>query len=251
MTSESIPFDVEAERQPMSSGAGDHVYILLPGSGSAGLVWKQAAAALGGAVITPLPDEPDVDAMATTLERQVCRLPDRRVLVGASLGALVALELARRTAVDALVLISSGFGIKVHPSVLARIAADAPDLLQTMARGVLADPGDEVLVEIVRRDFEARGQPILLRHMQALASHLPQPLLHPPPTLVLWGTRDPGVPLHDHVQLAARCAGLLVPIAGAGHLPYLEQPHETVRWIRLGARWADAVRRPKRSREMN
>jgi len=222
----------------MTSAPFEPVYAVLPGSGSAGLVWEPAAAELRDAVILPLPDEPDVPAIAAALESEVRQISQRPVLVGSSLGALVALELARTVPVRALVLIAAGFGIEVDSSVLARIAADPPDLLRAMARGVVANPDDEVVVEVVARDFETRGQPVLLRHMRALASHRPEPLADPPPTMVLWGTRDPGVPLEDHARLALRCSGLLVPIADAGHLPYLEQTHETVTWIRRAAAWA-------------
>ena len=210
---------------------GAVAHAVLPGSGSAGLVWQRAAAELPDAIVLPLPDEPAVPAMAASLAPCVQTLPRPRVVVGSSLGALVALELARHVPVDALVLIAAGFGIDVHPSVLARIAANPPDLLAAMARGVLADFAPEPLAEVVARDFEARGVAVLLSHMQVLSEHRPEPLADPPPTLVLWGTEDPGVPLSAHVELALRCHGLLVPIAGAGHLPYLERPEETVRWI--------------------
>jgi pimeloyl-ACP methyl ester carboxylesterase len=207
-------------------------YVILPGSGSAGLVWERAAAELGDAIVLPLPDADDVAAIVAALEPDVRRASPNPVLVGSSLGALVALELARTVPARALVLIAAGFGIDVHPTVLARIAADPPDLIGSMARGVVADPDDEAVVALVARDFAARGQPVLLRHMRALAEHRPVPPADPPPTLVLWGTEDPGVPLEGHVELALRCRGALAPIAGAGHLPYLERPAETVGWIR-------------------
>jgi pimeloyl-ACP methyl ester carboxylesterase len=210
---------------------GAVAHAVLPGSGSAGLVWERAAAELPGAIVLPLPDEPSVRAMATSLGPRVEALPRPRVVVGSSLGALVALELARSVPVDALVLIAAGFGIDVHPSVLARIAANPPDLLAAMARGVLAESAPGSLAEVVARDFRARGAGVLLSHMRVLSEHRPQPLADPPPTMVLWGTQDPGVPRDAHVELALRCHGLLVPIAGAGHLPYLERPAETVRWI--------------------
>jgi pimeloyl-ACP methyl ester carboxylesterase len=215
----------------MGAVARAAAHAVLPGSGSAGLVWKRAAAELQHATVLPLPDEPDVAAMAQALQRCIEKLPRPRVLVGSSLGALVALELVRDVQVDALVLVAAGFGIDVHPSVLARIAAEPQGLLQTMARGVVADPDNEPLTGLIARDFEARGQGVLLRHMTVLARHRPRPLSEPPPTLVLWGMQDPGVPLAAHVELALRCKGPLVPIANAGHLPYLEQPEETVRWI--------------------
>ncbi len=207
-------------------------YGVLPGSGSAGLVWARAAANLETATVLPLPEEPNVAAIAAALEHRVETLPRPRVLVGSSLGALVALELARHVPADALVLIASGFGIKVHPSVLARIAADPPGLMDEMARGVVADKANRPVIELITRDYEARGHEVLLGHMTVLAGHRPEPLADPPPTVVVWGARDPGVPLAAHVELALRCRGLLVPIAEAGHLPYLEQREETVRWIR-------------------
>lgn len=210
---------------------GAVAHAVLPGSGSAGLVWERAAAELSDAIVLPLPDEPSVPAMAASLQSRVQALPRPRVLVGSSLGALVALELARNVPVDALVLIAAGLGIDVHPGLLARIAANPPDLLGDMARGVLAAPGDEEVIDLIARDFEARGAAVLLSHMQVLSEHSPEPLADPPPTIVLWGTEDPGVPLDAHAELALRCHGLLVPIAGAGHLPYLERAKETVRWI--------------------
>jgi pimeloyl-ACP methyl ester carboxylesterase len=210
-------------------------YTVLPGAGSAGLVWAPAAARLAGAVVLPLPDEPDVTAMAAALAGRVGQRPGRRILVGSSLGALVAIEIARSVRVSALVLIAAGFGITVGRPILRRIAASPPGLLAALARGLVADPADRASVDLITRDFEARGQPLLLRHMRVLAAHRPQPLAAPPPTLVLCGARDPGVPLAGHAELALRCAGLLVPIAGAGHLPYLERPEETVRWIRAAS----------------
>lgn len=214
---------------------GAVAHAVLPGAGSSGLVWERAAAQLPDAIVLPLPDEPSVPAMAAMLGTRVRTLPRPRVLVGSSLGALVALELARSVPVDVLVLIAAGFGIDVHPSVLARIAANPPDLLAAMARGVLADSAPEPLAAVVARDFEARGAAVLFSHMQVLSEHRPEPLADPPPTIVLWGTQDPAVPLDAHVELALRCHGLLVPIAGAGHLPYLERPEETVRWITAAA----------------
>jgi pimeloyl-ACP methyl ester carboxylesterase len=130
------------------------------------------------------------------------------------------------------VLIAAGFGITVAPEVIAWVVADPPDLLRKMARTGLADPDDEERVATRERDFATRGQPVLLRHLKALAAYEPEALEDPPPTLVLWGERDRGVPLADHVELAKRCHGVVAPIAGAGHAPFLERPEETARWVR-------------------
>ena len=209
-------------------------YAVIPGAGSSGIVWERALAELGG-VLLPVPDEPDVRAMAATLSARVAALPEPRVLVGASLGAMVALEIARSVGVDALVLIAAGFGIETSDALIDWVAANGPDLFPKMARASIADRDNATLVETVTRDFEGRGQPVVLRHLQALRDYTPQPLSSPPPTLVLWGVHDHSVPLADHAELARQCAGVLVPIADAGHMPFFEQPRETVRWIRRAA----------------
>jgi pimeloyl-ACP methyl ester carboxylesterase len=212
-------------------------YAMICGSGSSGHVWAPVATALGGTVLRA-PDEPDVSSMAAALRPQIEALAAPRVVLGASLGALIALDLARETAIDALILAAAGFGIAVSPAVLDTIAAAAPGMLERMARGVVGDPCDEAIVAGVRRDFEACGPALLLRHMRALARHRPEPPAGLPPTFVLWGTRDPGVPLRDHAELAVRCGAPLLPIADAGHVPYFERPEATLGWIRAAVRWA-------------
>ena len=206
-------------------------YCVIPGAGSSGLAWEETLQELG-ATLLEVPDESDVPAMAAALAPRVAELPTPLVLVGASLGAMVALELARTVRVDALVLIAAGFGIEVSDSLLQWIAADPPDLLAKLAKASIAAREDEEMVALAARDFESRGQPVLLRHLTALGSHRPQPLEAPPPTLVIWGVDDHSVPLADHLELALQCRGAVAPMAGAGHMPFLERPTETVRWIR-------------------
>jgi pimeloyl-ACP methyl ester carboxylesterase len=198
-----------------------------------------------------MPDCTDVRAMAEAVAETVAALPRPRVLVGASLGAMVALECARDGQADGLVLIAAGFGIEVGDGVLEWVASNPPDLLAKMAAIGLANAEDEALVATRADDFAARGQPVLLHHLQALAAYRPEPLTGPPPTLVMWGERDRGVSLTDHAELARRCGGLLVPVEGAGHAPFLEQPEATVRWVRwLGEQVGTAFPEPATSKEI-
>jgi pimeloyl-ACP methyl ester carboxylesterase len=206
-------------------------YLVLPGAGSAGLAWEEAAGLLD-ALIVPVPDAPDVAAMAAEVEAAVAALPRPRVLIGTSLGAMVALEVARCVEVDALVLVAAGFGITVADSVLEWVGANPPDLLDKMSRSGLADRTDERVVAIRLDDFSRRGQPVLLRHLSALGAFRPEPLDDPPPTLVVWGEHDRAVPLTDHAELATRLSGALMPIADAGHAPFLEQPEAVAAAIR-------------------
>jgi pimeloyl-ACP methyl ester carboxylesterase len=206
-------------------------YVVLPGAGSAGLAWEEAAEMLGASII-PVPDGPSVPAMAAEVESAIEGVPRPRVLIGTSLGGMVALEVARRVSVDALVLLAAGFGITVSDSALEWVAGDAPDLLEKMSRSGLADREDERVIAIRLEDFRRRGQPVLLRHLTALGAHRPEPLEDPPPTVVIWGEHDRAVPLADHAELAVRCGGVLVPIADAGHAPFLEQPERVATAIR-------------------
>lgn len=214
---------------------GDVRYMIFASAGSAGQAFEALAERLGAEVVA-MPDCDDVGAIADALLERIERLPRPRVLVGASLGAIVALECARRVDVDGLALIAAGFGVTVSDDVLAWTASNPPELLATMARSGLADRDDEEVVAIRHADFAARGPAVLLDHLQALAAHRPAPLADPPSALVLWGVRDTAVPLADHVELARRLRGALVPIEGAGHAAFLEQPELVAHWVaRLGS----------------
>jgi pimeloyl-ACP methyl ester carboxylesterase len=221
------------------SSADAHSLLVIPGAGSAGLTWRRAAGMLGARVL-PAPDRPTVAEMAESMVPEIASVPEPRVLVGASLGAMVALELARRIRVQGMVLIATGFGIEVGDSLLRWVASNPPDLIPKMARASIADGDDEAAIAECVSDFEARGWELVHNHLRALGNHRPEPLANPPPTLVIWGEKDHSVPLADHVELALRLGGLLAPIANAGHKPFFEQPEPTVRWIRWAARWAVA-----------
>lgn len=206
-------------------------FCLIPGAGSGGLTWSGVQRELD-TLLLPIPDEPTVAAMADVLGAQLAALDGPRVLVGASLGAMVALELAHRIPIDALVLLASGFGIEVSDSLLDWVEKSPPDLFKKMARISVMDAEDKETIDLVVHDFESRGQPTVLHHLQALASYRPVPLASPPPTVVIWGMHDKSVPLEAHIELAARCRGAVVPMADAKHMPFLEQPVETARWMR-------------------
>lgn len=218
--------------------------MVIPGAGSAGLTWSRAAGMLGAPVL-PVPDRPTVVEMAEELVPEVRSSGEPRVLVGASLGAMVALEVARRLPVQGLVLIATGYGVEVGDSFMSWIASNPPDLFPKMARTSLADRDDRAALAETVRDFEARGWEVVRNHLQALKAYRPEPLADPPPTLVIWGEKDRSVPLADHAQLALRMGGVLAPVPGAGHKPFFEQPELTVRWIEWAIRWATGPGAPR------
>lgn len=215
-------------------------YGVIPGGGSAGLSWSEVTRELGATVLRA-PDEIDIPAMAAGLEQAVLGLPRPRVLVGASMGAMVALEIARAIDVDALVLISAGFGIEVSDRLISWMERNPPGILEKMARICVADQADQAKIDLLVADYEAGGHDRHIRQVRAMASYTPLPLVDPPPTLVLWGAQDSAVPLEDHVALALQCRGALVPIDGAAHVPFFEQPEAAVRWIRRAAALAGAA----------
>lgn len=206
-------------------------YWCITGAGSSGLTWAGLEAEIDCRILAA-PDEASVLRMAGVLESRLRDQPGPLVLVGASLGAMVALELARNLRVDALVLLATGFGIEVSDSLLEWIAAKPSDLFLKMAKISVMNAGDEEAIDLVVRDFESRGQPTLLRQLRALAAYRPTPLRNPPPTVVIWGVSDHSVPLDDHVELALKCRGAVIPMKDAKHMPFFEQPAETARWMR-------------------
>jgi pimeloyl-ACP methyl ester carboxylesterase len=213
-------------------------YAVIPGAGSAGYTWRDVAGELG-ALVLPIPDEPEVQEMARALAGAIAELPAPRVLIGASMGAMVALEVARSVEIEALVLASAGFGIEVSDRLIGWMERNPPDLFRKMAKICLGDREDPPLIDAIVADYIAGGHAEHVRHLQALSRYAPEQLREPPPTIVLWGMRDPAVPLEGHVELALRCRGALVPIADAAHVPFLEQPQVTLEWIRRAARLSD------------
>ncbi|MFZ0381403.1 MAG: alpha/beta fold hydrolase [Solirubrobacteraceae bacterium] len=227
--------DLSARRPSVVDGAS---FAVIPGAGSAGLTWAEVAGELGAAVLRA-PDEPTIPAMAAGLDAAVADLPRPRVLIGASMGAMVSLEIARDVEVDALVLIAAGFGIEVGDRLIEWMVRNPPGILEKMAKICLAHGGDRTQIEALVDDYRAGGHERHIRQMRAMAAYKPELLADPPPTLVLWGALDSAVPLEAHIELALRCGGALIPIADAAHVPFFEQPRETLRWIRRAALLAE------------
>jgi pimeloyl-ACP methyl ester carboxylesterase len=81
----------------------------------------------------------------------------------------------------------------------------------------------------------------MVRHLTALGAYRPRPPATLPETLVVWGRGDRSVALADHLELARRTDGLLVPLDRAGHLPFLEAPEAFAAVLRLARRRAAAA----------
>jgi pimeloyl-ACP methyl ester carboxylesterase len=181
-------------------------------------------------------------------------------VVGHSLGGGIALQFAYQFPeyCERLVLISSGgLGREVHPllraaslpgselvlpllarnwsvrageaisDALGRLGIQAGSDLGEFARGYasLADPGArEAFLRTVRAVIGPTGQQVSALDRLYLAEDMP--------TLIVWGTDDPIIPV-DHGRVAHELipGSQLVEIEGAGHWPHLDEPDQLVEAI--------------------
>jgi pimeloyl-[acyl-carrier protein] methyl ester esterase len=199
------------------------ILIDLPGYGTS--AWKRRPGALGA-----------LDTLALSVERAV---PDNAVVLGWSLGGLVALELARRELcrIDALILVGTtprfvagdGWPCAIPSdefgALRARLAADPVVCLDEFA--VLAARSDAraraVLRELRRYRHAPHAQALdagldILEHSD-LRTALPRIAV---PSLVVSGDRDRIAPPAAARFLAANLQNAeLQVISGAGHAPFV------------------------------
>lgn len=154
----------------------------------------------------------------------------RAVLVGTSMGGLVAIDLALRDPerVEALVLLSCAARVRIPPKLI--------ETWRQVTAGRISQPftpdgyGDGVPIEILREGWEeqTRTDP-RVRHSDLLAvdgvdyrSRLVEIRM---PALIVSGTKDPLVPPAVGAALAAGIPrARRVEIEGAGHFLYREAP---------------------------
>jgi len=199
------------------------------------MTWSRVPG-IGEMQVIALPELDTVEAIAEAVAKQLPSTDRPRVLVGASLGAMVGLQLLHTVRFDAFIALATGFGIHVDAQVLDRIRESPEDVLMRTARSSLANRDAADLLEVAAEDLRSQGRDVLISHLSALAAHEPRVPEHPPETVVVWGTGDRSVPMEDHVELARVMHGVVAPVEGAGHLPFLERPEDVARIISNVAR---------------
>lgn len=197
--------------------------LLLTGAGSNGTAWTTLRDLLGGSRVEPMPDLPTVVEMADHILATGGDPNPETVLVGASLGAMVAVEIARQTTIAGMVLIAAGPGVKVSPEALTAVKEPTPEALAAIAHAGVA-PHRTDLHAARDADFVRPEPDLLFRHLTALGEHQFTPLTDPPATVVVWGRQDRSVGLGAHLRLAEACHGALRPLPDVGHSAYLEAP---------------------------
>ena len=178
---------------------------------------------------------------------------ERMTVVGHSLGGGIAMQFAYQfpERVERLVLVSSGgLGREVHPllraatlpgselvlallgggwlratggavgAAMARVGLRTGEDLAGVATGIasLGEPAARTaFVHTARAALDARGQRVSATDRLYLAAELP--------TLIVWGERDPIIPVaHGRAAHAAIPGSRLEVFADAGHFPHREDP---------------------------
>lgn len=188
------------------------------------------------------PAEATIPAMADWIARALTALGlASAAVVGHSMGALVALDLAARHGgmVERLALLGAGRRMPVHPDLLALAARDDPGAFELIAawghgrRGRVGGhraPGLWMRGASVRLLGHARPG-VLYGDLAACAAYDAGPVaaIVRCPALVLIGTEDRMTPPREGRALASAIPGAaVVELAGAGHMMMVEAPDATL-----------------------
>ncbi|RVT85702.1 alpha/beta hydrolase [Rhodobacteraceae bacterium CCMM004] len=179
------------------------------------------------------------DRVAALADAVLANAPPRFALAGLSMGGIVAMEILRRAPerVTRIALMDTNAEAETAEVAAARrpqMAAVAEGGLRAVMRDqmkprYLADgPHRDAILDLCMEMAEWQGPEVFLRQSRALMTRPDQrDTLRGAqiPALILCGEADRLCPLHRHTAMAALMpqADLRV-VAGAGHLPTLEQP---------------------------
>ena len=185
---------------------------------------------------------------------------DRATVVGHSLGGGIAMQFAYQfpERCERLVLVSSGgLGREVHPLLRAATLPGSELVLPLLTqprvarrrrgasagRSASAPAGrhrprrGRARLRLARRRRGARGVPATMRAVldpggQRVSALDRLYLAEAVPTLIVWGERDPIIPVaHGRAAHEAMPGSRLEIFDGVGHFPQLERPHEFARLL--------------------
>jgi pimeloyl-ACP methyl ester carboxylesterase len=225
--------------------------VLLPGHMCDARLWGPQLAALSGRRTIHLPAIAGADRMEALAAGVLRDAPPRFALAGLSMGGIVAMEVLRQAPerVERVALLDTNPLPEAEDvratrrDRMARVeAGHLPEIVREEMKPLyLADPRQDVLD--LCYDMALRlGPEAFLRQSRALMDRPDQTATLRAwrgPALVLHGEEDRLVP-SDRARLMAELMpqARLAWIAGAGHLPTLEQPEATtgalIRWLEDG-----------------
>jgi pimeloyl-ACP methyl ester carboxylesterase len=244
------------------AGEGARAVVFLHGAGMDHSVWALQSrwfASRGWSVLAPdlpghgrsegAPPPRIVDMANWTAALIEAAGLARAVLVGHSMGALVALETAARHGdlVSALALVGAARAMPVHPDMIASARAGTFDAVAMVslwglgphaAQGGSPSPGQWML-GACQRLLEQAPAGALANDLSACDAYGDATEAAGRvccPTTIVAGERDMMTPLKGAKALAAAIPGArLVALAGAGHMLMVERPDETLDAIRAAA----------------
>jgi pimeloyl-ACP methyl ester carboxylesterase len=207
-------------------GAGPELLAALVPTGAAGVeaaAWDEARSA---------------DDLVPLALRAAARLEGALVVIGWSLGAMVALEalpaLAGRLAALQLIApclrFTAGWPARVLERMRRRCAEDPARVLDAFGRSLVA-PGEEGFAPVLRA---GRPPAALLAGLDYLAGRALPPPAEPPgcPVRVIHGGADPVVPAELSISVAEALSAERRVLPGAGHAPHLSRAEECAAFLR-------------------
>ncbi len=223
--------------------------VLIPGMMCDARLWAPQMAALGRRAVihAAVTEDETVAALAAGVLKAA---PPRFALAGLSLGGIVAMEVVRQAPdrVERLALLDTNPRAETEEVRTRRepqIARARAGLLREVMRNemkpnYLADgPGKTAILDLCMDMALTLGPEVFERQSRALAGRADQQdtlRRYAGPSLVLMGESDQLCPRDRHELMHALLSrSRFAVIAGAGHLPTLEQPEQTtaelIRWL--------------------
>lgn len=194
-----------------------------------GGVWATLAAQLDLAALsfpghgaTDGPPLASIESMAQWVSRQLdARAEKSVVLMGHSMGALVALAAAHHHAVTGLILIGAAARMPVHADLLKQ-AEETPAAAAELILKWGVAKANVVAVELLRPHM----QPATLFNDLSACNNYEGADMPAKPALVLAGEDDKLTRADDSAALAQKLGATLRRIAAAGHMLMVEKPAE-------------------------
>jgi pimeloyl-ACP methyl ester carboxylesterase len=215
--------------------------VLLPGMMCDARLFGPQIAALSARRTLVVPTLAGHDTMAALAAEVLASAPPRFALLGLSMGGILAMEVLRQAParVDRIALLDTNpyaetdaVRARRGPQIARVEASDLEGVMrEAMLPHYLADPTRRDLLELCLAMALALGPAAFVRQSRALATRPDQQATLAAfrgPALVLTGEDDRLCPMARHERMHALVPGSrLAVIAGAGHLPTLEQPEAT------------------------
>lgn len=207
--------------------------IFLHGAIAGSSLWGSVSERFDGAAVLELPGHPTGDPIADEAELAdwiglaITQLEGSRVLVGHGLGALLALEVARRCpeTLDGVVVL--GGGPRLHVPDVRR--ATSQDAVHALLAASMREPDSE-FGDALADAMHAIG-PRTLETDLAMSARIDASATAPEvrcPVLVVVGEQDGWAPPHEAAELARSLhSSHMIVVAQAGHLVHADAPATT------------------------